>query len=105
LNIITRGLGLVQQLITQGFSYVIEIITPTKVTTYKGSGYGGGPIEDDFKKVISTAIKTNSIKLRDPSFKIQVRVTFSKQPSLKVLAKLEKIIHKNKQFELKITIL
>ena len=105
MNIITRGLGSVQQLITQGFSYVIEIITPTEVTTYKGSGYGGGSIEDDFKKAISTAIKTNSVKLKDPSFKIQVKVTFIKKPPLKVIAKLEKIIHKNKQFELKVTIL
>ena len=93
MNLITRGFGEGSSLISVGFGYSIEVVTPE--VTVRTSNYGGG-FKEDLYDTINKAIIQTKHRTVDPNFNIQVNVSFTEKPNIEVLAILKKITKQNK---------
>ena len=104
MNIVTRGMGFDQQLVTQGYGFSITIHVDDSDNEYRHGGIGKAK-KFDFeylKDLLKDIIETEKILLKKDKISLTVEINFV-LPEPIVSAELQSISYKNHTIKLKVT--
>lgn len=104
MNIVTRGMGFDQQLITQGYGFSVIIHSDDSDNEYRHGGIGPANKFDYeyLKDLLKDVIETEKILLKKEKISLTVEISFV-LPDPIVSAELQSISYNNHTIKLKVT--